>query len=531
MKFLRIFLLLSIAPFILSAQKTAPANWFNLDFKTDKIMGISTEKAYKELGIVNKGNKIIVAVIDGGTDISHEDLKNNIWQNSQEVPNNLVDEDGNGYIDDVNGWNYIGGKEQNVLEDTYEITRIMHSYEEKGFPLEATPPFLDPYGKEARQYKLAKELYLKQLASIKSQKASFDTLMSTIDRLVKQTRNINPDPEKVKALEVNTKKEKYAKSLLLFIAQTGGLFSSPIMGQLKASETQINNTLNYQLNLNFDPRFIVGDNYADLKESKYGNSQVMGPKAEHGTHVAGIIAANRENETGIRGICSEALIMVIRVVPDGDERDKDVANAIRYAVDNGAKVINMSFGKPLSPNKAEVDLAVKYALSKDVLIIHAAGNDAKNLEIDSNYPNPRFEVVDYTAQNWIEVGASSWEKGKRMVAPFSNYGRMKVDVFAPGVDINSCIPDNKYATFSGTSMAAPVVAGLAALIRQNFPQLTALQTKQIIMLSVVAYKKKVFIPGSKKKTRLSELCRTGGIVNAYQALLMAKKVAKGEIRL
>jgi subtilisin family serine protease len=292
---------------------------------------------------------------------------------------------------------------------------------------------------------------------------------------------------------------------------------SDLIGQFTEAKDYFKSQLDFHLNLDLDTRKIVGDNYDDVNEKNYGNNRVSGPKAEHGTHVAGIIAANRNNSMGIKGVADNAQIMVLRVVPDGDERDKDIANAIMYAANNGAKVINMSFGKSLSPNKQLVDDAVKYAMSKDVLLIHAAGNDNSNIDTIENFPNATF-LNREKASAWIEVGASGWKKKKFLTANFSNYGKQTVDLFAPGVDINSCVPNSKYESFNGTSMAAPVVAGIAATLRAYFPEITAEQTKQLIMESVIKYNKKVFIPGTKTKVKLSELCQTGGIANLYNAV-------------
>jgi subtilisin family serine protease len=289
---------------------------------------------------------------------------------------------------------------------------------------------------------------------------------------------------------------------------------------LQGAKEQISKFVDYHYNLDFDSRNIVGDNYEVATERFYGNNKVSEPNGEHGTHVAGIIAADRNNGLGIKGVSDQAEIMVLRVVPDGDERDKDVANAIRYAVDNGAKVINMSFGKAFSPYKNVVDEAVLYALSKDVLLVHAAGNDHKNLEIENNYPNDK--VTNYNASNWIEVGASSWKNKKLIPADFSNYGKQSVDVFAPGVDINSCIPDNKYESFNGTSMASPVTAGVAAVLRSYYPALSAAEVKEIIMQSAIKVKGKVLIPGTKKKVKMNDLCVSGGIVNLYEAVKLAE---------
>jgi len=269
------------------------------------------------------------------------------------------------------------------------------------------------------------------------------------------------------------------------------------------------------LNIAFDSRFLVGDNYENSAEKYYGNNDVFGPFARHGTHVAGIVGAIRNNNLGINGIANDVKIMMVRIVPNGDERDKDVANGIKYAVDNGAKVINMSFGKSYSKDKSAVDEAVKYAMSKDVLLIHAAGNDGKDLDNTGNIfvPNKYYADKNGVADAWITVGASGWKDDMTLIAPFSNYGKTQVDVFAPGMQIYSTTPGSKYETLSGTSMAAPVVTGLAALIREYYPKLTAIQVKNIIMQSV------------EKRAILKDKCVSGGVVNAYNALKLAASIA------
>lgn len=275
-------------------------------------------------------------------------------------------------------------------------------------------------------------------------------------------------------------------------------------------------------NPSFDPRGIVGDNYEDASERYYGNNDYRGPNGDHGTHVAGIIAAIRNNNLGVRGVADNVRIMIIRVVPDGDERDKDVANGIRYAVDNGATVVNMSFGKAFTFNKQVVDEAVKHAAEKDVLLVHAAGNEALNIDKQLHYPTDTYQGGG-TAKNWLEVGACMHVLDSNLAAEFSNWGKKNVDVFAPGVEINSTIPDNRYAAFSGTSMASPVTAGVAALLRSYFPELTAEQVKDVMMKSVTKITIDVVVPGTGKKEKMTNLCKTGGVVNAYKAVELAMK--------
>jgi subtilisin family serine protease len=264
----------------------------------------------------------------------------------------------------------------------------------------------------------------------------------------------------------------------------------------------------------------VGDNPADLSERVYGSADVMGPDATHGTHVAGIIAAARGNGVGVDGIAPRVQIMAVRVVPDGDEHDKDVANGIRYAVDNGAQIINMSFGKAFSPHKSAVDEAVKYAESKGVLLIHAAGNDGEDLGENPSFPTRAYEGGG-SAANWIEVGASSW-KVDSLATTFSNYGRGQVDLFAPGLDILSTVPGGGFERQDGTSMAAPVVTGVAALLMAYFPDLKAADVKRILLASVSPFgDRNVARPGNGPAVRFGELSATGGVVNAFSAIRMA----------
>jgi subtilisin family serine protease len=286
--------------------------------------------------------------------------------------------------------------------------------------------------------------------------------------------------------------------------------------------------VNYGYNENFDSREIVGDNISNLQEKNYGNNDVKGPDSNHGTHVAGIIAADRNNNLGIKGIADNVKIMVVRAVPNGDERDKDVANAIIYAVDNGAKIINMSFGKSFSPQKEAVDKAVRYAEQKGVLLVHAAGNDSEDIDVNKNYPS-KFYLDGKEAKNWIEVGASSAGSDEDLVGSFSNYGRKMVSLFAPGVEIYSTVPDNKYKNNDGTSMASPATAGVAALLMSYFPELTALQVKDILMKSSRKFDNlKVQKPGG-GKVDFNQLSASGGLVNAYEAVKMAKAMKSMKI--
>lgn len=503
--------------------QAAPENWHHLEFSKGSVHGIDTEGAYQLLK--NKTPQtVIVAVIDDGVDVNHEDLKSVIWTNEKEIAGNGKDDDNNGYVDDIHGWNFIGGAAEDIDQDNQELMRLYRTYKAKY--AEKKPENTQEKAEFAQMAKMKKTIDKKR----KEYQSQFD-MLTAIEKIMKGASNgasivtVGQLKPYVRSFVATTPSEKKAKALLtLSTAKADESRSMNIDENISAGKKHFSDVLDYQLNESFDPRSKVGDDYANSNERVYGNNHVISHNGDHGTHVSGIIAADRNNGLGMQGIADNVKIMAIRVVPNGDERDKDVANAIRYAADNGAKVINMSFGKAYSWDKKVVDAAVRYAATKDVLIVHAAGNDSHNNDRGGNFPLDIFEDDGREAVNWVEVGASSWKNGKDVTARFSNYGKKNVDVFAPGVDIYSCTKGSKYEAYSGTSMASPVTAGIAALVRSYYPKLTAVQVKKVILESVVPYTEEVKIPGTKKKTLLSELCKTGGIVNAKSAIQMAAKM-------
>lgn len=500
------------------AQDTAPENWFNLDLKADGVFGVSTEKAYQELLKDKKSKKtVIVAVIDSGVDAEHEDLKEVMWINEKEIPNNGKDDDGNGYIDDVHGWNFIGGKDgKNVAHDTYELTRLYKELKSK-----------KRSGKEEKRFSKLKKVYESKREGLQKQKFMLNSILdalSTVKKYVEKDNFLAEDLDKIEVADT-TIKQSVSKVQQIF-TNTGAKDFKEIEESIEKWGDYLNNGLEYGYNEDFNPRTIVGDNYADVKDKIYGNHDVEGPDADHGTHVAGIIAALRGNKLGMDGVADNVRIMSVRAVPDGDERDKDVANAIRYAVDNGATIINMSFGKGYAYNKKAVDAAVKYAEKNDVLLVHAAGNSSLNVDEAPNFPTKYYgnRKRKRVAKNWIEVGALSWKNGADAPATFSNYGKETVDLFAPGVDIYSTVPNDKYAAFSGTSMASPVTAGVAALVLSYYPELSAIQLKDILVSTVEPLSTKVKRPGSSiPNIAFGDLSTTGGVVNVYRALEKAAK--------
>ena len=503
-------------------------NWFNLDPAQDKIAGISTDRAYEELLKGKTLTRVVVAVIDGGVDINHQDLQGRIWVNKGEIPNNGIDDDGNGYIDDVNGWNFLGGpKGENIHKETLEVTRLYKKYSEK-YKTADTLHLTEQDLKEFNEYKTVRSDFLEKYNTAKSNNESlqafgiaFNISDSIVFNILHKEDYTLKDIKRIKAGD--NEQLAAVKDFLKGIYKKG--FTRKDYFQYK---DQLFNQINYQYNTEYNPRTIVGDNPEVWSDTVYGNNDVVGGTGDHGTFVAGIIAAVRNNNLGIKGINDSVKIMSVRCVPDGDERDKDVANAIIYAVNNGAQILNLSFGKTYSPQKQFVDSALKLAQLKGVLIVHAAGNDAKDVDEFQFYPQ-KYEDGTVIMDNWINVGASSQKPNKELPATFSNYGKKNVDLFAPGDNICSTWPNSKYYVADGTSFASPMVAGAAALLKSAYPSLTAAQLKEILMKSSHKYPTlRVYLP--KKETdqkkmivEFSSLSITGGVLNVYDALKMAEQ--------
>ncbi|HKP74594.1 MAG TPA: S8 family peptidase [Longimicrobiaceae bacterium] len=506
-----------------------PQNWWQLDPTVNHVNGIGAERAYREL-LSNRQPRrtVVVAIIDSGVDISHPDLAANIWTNPREIAGNGRDDDNNGYVDDVHGWDFIGGKDgRDVDHDTYESVRIFARL--RGKYGNVNPDTLNAAAR--REYALFTEVKTKldqdradaaqQLNNVKQ----YATAMQRITDVLKQALNGDSvTVERVRALQSIRSDVQQARDMFLRLAADG---ITPAV--LQEAREDLEGRLQYGLNPNFNPRSIVGDDTTNVNERGYGNNEVMGPDATHGTHVAGIIGAVRGNSLGLDGVAGSSVkLMILRAVPDGDERDKDIANAIRYAADNGAQVINMSFGKAYSPQKDAVDAAVRYAESKGVLLVHAAGNEGANLDQSPSYPTRHF-LSGGTAPNWIEVGASAPGSADSLAAPFSNYSRTGVDVFAPGVSIWSTVPNNGYERLQGTSMASPVVAGVAALLLAYYPSLTPAQVKDILIQSATRFpNQNVVRPGENgPAVPFAELSVAGGVVNVYNALRLAEQRSGG----
>lgn len=513
---------LKVAPLSEETEKA----WSAKDLLKDTIPGMSVDLAYNEFINGNQGEPVIVGVVDSGVDIDHEDLKNKIWTNTKEIPNNNKDDDNNGYVDDIHGWNFLG----DVVDEQLEFSRIIQKYE----PLYKGKSLSEISKNEQETFKLyksAREEYDKQYDELIEQKNQYDQIVDVVTaahaevskKLGKEDYTAE-DLEKMDASTPDAQRNKAILTQMLSYEPTIPEFLDMIDEGLESMNKRLDNNFN----LNADYRKVVGDDPNDIKDDAYGNNNVMGPDAEgalHGTHVAGIIAAQRDNSLGMNGVANDNIkIMVVRAVPDGDERDKDVALAFRYAVDNGAKVINTSFGKYFSTHPEWVYDAIKYAAKHDVLIVNAAGNDAVDLDSGKTiYPNDQLDNMEEFADNFITVGALNETYGGELVAPFSNYGKSNVDVFAPGMRIYSTVPGNKYKFLQGTSMASPEVAGVAAMLRSYYPQFSAGQIKQILMQSGVTTNTPVVVGGDPADTKkFSELSKSAKMVNMYNAFKMAQ---------
>ncbi|WP_303316639.1 S8 family peptidase [Flavivirga abyssicola] len=485
-------------------------NWGHLDLVKDTIPGMSVDKAYAEIIKNKKGKKVIVAVIDSGIDIDHEDLDDVLWTNTKEKPNNGKDDDGNGYVDDIHGWNFLG----DGYDEQLEFVRILAAGDT------SNPDYsraLSEYDKEYQKYAGYKGNY----------EQIFQQIKSADDALTKHFGKKDYTKEDVNAIKTDDDTLKQAVQVAQYMFSNGMDSLADAKKEISNGLESINDRLNYNLNKTFKGR-VTGDDPNDLSTTSYGNGNVKPVKKSesHGTHVAGIIAAERNNGKGANGVANNVAIMSIRTVPNGDEYDKDVALAIRYAVDNGAQIINGSFGKSYSPHSDWVRDAIAYAGKKDVLFVHAAGNDSKDVDTEPNFPDDNVNGQE-VSDTYIRVGALAPKYGSGLVAGFSNYGKQNVDVFAPGAKVYSTTPENEYDTKGGTSMAAPAVAGVAALIRSYYPKLSAAQVKQILMDSGLAVKTKVVVGGNTEDVRpFADISKSSKMVNAYNALIMASKMSK-----
>ena len=503
-------------------------NWFTKG-PQDKVEGVDIERAFQNLRLSADPKEILVAVIDGGVDITHPDLQGRIWINQLEAQGAPgVDDDQNGYTDDFNGWNFLGsyneqGHPLNINQERLEATRELVRLKRLRATLinsgenltEADQTYFDKLNFEVSGDRTVMHIQLKYTQDALER-------LSTIFKRIEPKLKIPFEKltiEDVHSFKAETNDEQQAKEEL--IVEFSSSFAKSIE-RMQLRITTFQAAIDTALNESFDPRAqIIRDNPNDFSDGNYGNNDVTGPDALHGTHVAGIIAALRNNGQGINGISPYAKIMPIRAVPNGDEYDKDIYFAVKYAVDNGAKIINLSFGKKYSPHKSKIDEIFKYASDRGVLLVHASGNSGFNNDLSQHFPNRYLASPNRNSEikNWIEVGASAKMNNSELIPTFSNYGKKSVDIFAPGFEINSTSPNNTYTVLSGTSMAAPMLSGVLSIIWAQNPQLSANQVKQIALRNGRDKSSlKVMKPGIGELIGLDQLCRTGSLLDSYKAL-------------
>lgn len=519
----------TLAPKKAKFTTSEKSNWQFRDIVHDTIPGVSLEKAYDQLLQNKQSDTVIVAILDSGYDLNHEDLKDQIWTNPKEIPNNGIDDDQNGYIDDIHGWNFLGSANKTVIYENYEFVRILKK-------LKPRFDHLDPneiQEKNRKKYKiyqkaieeldkniaLLKEDY-KFLQELINARKALDSYFSRTDYAIEELSQIDPKGDTL--FKKHIQKRKFALHYNM-----GKAWEDNYRITVEIKEK-------YNLNLDYNGRAIIGDNPDVLGDGLYGNHDLVGDLSleSHGTNVAGIIAATRHNGIGMDGVTNMVKIMAIRTTPRGDEYDKDVANGIRYAVDNGAKIINMSFGKAFSLEQQLVHDAIIYAEKHDVLIVSSAGNESTNIDDNPYYPNDHNpDTGKEIATNFMSIGATTFLFDKYILADFSNYGKKNVDIFAPGYNIYTTAPNNTYQTESGTSISAPIVSGIAALIKSYYANLSMIEIKEILLNSGVTYNVDIAFKqenGTKKMVPFSELSKSGKVVNAYNALLLAEQVSKGK---
>lgn len=505
-------------------------NWGAMDLVTDTVPGMSVDKAYRELIKNRKGIPVIVGVIDSGTDIEHEDLKNVLWTNPGEIAGNGIDDDNNGFIDDVHGWNFLG----DILAENMEFVRIVRKFEPKyGDKDESSISAADR--KEFELYQKAKAEFEKEYAETMGNSTRYGMMLSQLkpahEAMAEKFGKEDYTLEDLEAIENPSATEQQQIAMLGQMISVAGSVPE-VLEQIQGGVDYFSGRMESHFNMTEDFRGVLGDDPDDITNNIYGDNNVLSidptrDNVKHGTHVSGIIGAERDNGIGMNGVANNVQIMTVRAVPDGDEYDKDIALAIRYAVDNGAKIINTSFGKYYSPHAQWVYDAIKYAADHDVLIVNAAGNDGLDLDTVNVYPNDQFDNGSEISDTFITVGALNFEYGKNMIANFSNYGKINVDVFAPGVKIWAPTPLNTYEFLGGTSMAAPGVAGVAAMIRSLYPKLTAIQVKHIILESGISPNIEVILGGDPSNTDMfPNISKSGKIVNMYNAIIMADKMSR-----
>jgi subtilisin family serine protease len=500
------------------------ATWLYKDIIKDSISGISLEKAKNTILKNKTGREIIVAVIDSKFDINHEVLKDYIWTNPKEILN-YKDDDNNGFVDDIYGWNFIGNSQgENVIDANYEYVRYIRHYSGR-FENKTIDNVKEGDKEKFILYIEVKEKLETELIKAKNRldysNNIFEKYVEARDALQSYFPNYNY------TLDVLNEIDTTGNNLATHVKEISEVIKWGETNEMNVStNTSYKSGLNKHLNIDFNERSLVGDNPYDINDTIYGNNKTFNflKHYDHGTRVSSVI-------TNLFKYSSSKLkILPISISPAGSYHDKDLALAIRYAVNNGAKVINMSFAKEYSINKEWVFEAFKYAEKHNVVIVRAAGNDSYDLgNYNITYPMDNENNGKEVSDNFLLVGSSTYKANENLKANFSSYGKNDVDVFAPGDNLFTAKPFNKYMLDRGTSLSAALISGVAALLFSHYPNLTASQVKHIIMDSGIEYTFPVKTPTKEDKDKMTpfnQLSKSGKVVNAYNALIMADSISK-----
>lgn len=537
-------------------KKQADLDWYNCSFDKDGVYGAEVNKAYDFL----KGKKIkkrpVVALIGSGMDIEHEDLKQAIWVNPKEKADGK-DNDKNGLVDDINGWNFLGGKDGQVMEATMregdrEFLRLKDKYADYIFDGKNYNKVIDgkltkvadPENIEEYNYYRNQVLPESPMAGTYSGWQLTYILKAYADKFDQMMKERFPGKELTEAdfsicYDPKAPRDSLSEVSFMMCAMGFGVYKTDkwetVYAGIKSGAQIEQAKAEYERKVGqfgADGRKdIIGDNYLDINYNKYGNNVLLTADAAIGTMEAGIIVAKRENGLGGNGIMDQAEIMTLRVAANGEPYLKDIALAIRYAVDHQADIIMLPVQNTLYPEdqKKWISEALEYAESKGVFCITPAWEGAQDLAVETYYPN-RWMTGKKELTNLMVVCSSDKNGNPSMN---SNYGAKEVDLYAPGMEIYSTYTGDTYQSGTGLGLAAATTVGVAALIKAYYPHLTGTQIRNILLETVTSRKdaeveKGIIVDGKPTQDLFlfGDLCLSGGIINAYQAVVAADKIAK-----
>lgn len=537
-------------------KKQSDLDWYNCSFGEDGVYGAEVNKAYEFL----KGKKVkkrpVVALIGTGLDVEHEDLKQAIWVNPGEQADGK-DRDKNGFIDDINGWNFLGGKNGQVMERLIqegdrEFLRLKDKYADYITSNGEFFKIID--GKRVKvsaPENLSEYSYYKNVVMPESQLAriyggwNMAYVIAEYGQKFKEDLRAKFPGQRITLQEFqtcydpNAPQDTLSDVTFTLIATAFQLYKTDDLdfvyktfvetGVARGKESYEEALKAYGYDGRKD---IVGDDYLNINDNKYGNNVLLTSDAGLGTMQGGIIGGKRGNGLGNDGIMDEAEIMALRVTASGGEPYiKDMVLAIRYAADHGVDIIVLPQQNTLYPDgqKEWMIEALRYAESKGILVIVPAWELSQDLAKQTFYPNRRM-TGDKELTNLMVISSSDKEGNPSLNA---NYGAKELDLFAPGINIYSAYTGDTYQIGSGVGLASASVAGVAALIKAYYPHLTGSQIRDILLESVTSRKgveveKGIEVDGKQTQDLFlfDDLCLSGGILNAYQAIMAADKLGK-----